>query len=104
MAGQVVQMDYSIIGSVSKGFQTSAEMLDGVGKALEIAIDILRATAIFSFGTTAALAQYLTVIKQKVEKLSKACTWFSQNLAQAIGDHRKGDVEGKHYFEGELAL
>lgn len=104
MAGQVVQMDYTVIGNVSKGFNTAHETLDAVGKVLEAAIEMLRASAIFSFGTTAALAQYLSLIKDKVQKLSKACVWFSQNLARAIGDHQKGDVEGKHYFEGELAL
>jgi hypothetical protein len=45
-------------------------------------IQILRATAFFSFGTTAALANYLDVIKQKVQKLSAACVYFSQNLAR----------------------
>ena len=104
MAGQVVQMDYTVIGNVSKGFNTAHETLDAVGKVLEAAIQILRAAAFFSLGTTQALANYLDVIKQKVEKLSKACVYFAQNLARAIGDHQKGDVEGKHYFEGELDL
>ena len=104
MAGQDVQMDYTVIGNVSKGFNTAHETLDAVAKILEAAVQILRAAAFFSMGTTLALANYLDVIKQKVEKLSKACVYFSQNLARAIGDHQKGDVEGKHYFEGELDL
>jgi hypothetical protein len=97
-------MDYTVIGNVSKGFNTAHETLDATSKILEAAIEILRAAAFFSAGTTLALANYLSVIKDKVNKLSQACVYFSTNLARAIGDHQKGDVEGKHYFEGELNL
>ena len=98
MAGQVVQMDYAVIGDVSKGFSTAADVLTTIGKVLEVAIGILRATAFFSLGTSAALAQYLDTIKQKVQNLAKICTEFSGDLSNAIGDHKKGDVQGKRYF------
>ena len=102
MAGQVVQMDYTVISDVSKGFSTAHDVLTTVGKVLEVLVGILRATAFFSFGTSAALAQYLDTIKQKVEKLGQLCQKFSDNLARAIGDHKKGDVQGKRYFTGNL--
>lgn len=98
MAGQVVQMDYAVVGDVSKGFGVASQTLTVVGKALEVAIGILRASAFFSLGTSAALAQYLDVIKQKVNNLAKLCTEFSQDLARAIEDHKRGDVQGKRYF------
>lgn len=99
MAGQVVQMDYAVVGDVSKGFSTAADVLNTVGKVLEVLVGILRATAFFSFGTSAALAQYLDNIKQKVQNLASICqNRFAQPLSAAIGDHRKGDVQGKSYF------
>ncbi len=98
MAGQVVQMDYAVVGDVSKGFGMSAQTLTVVGKVLEVAIGILRATAFFSLGTSAALAQYLDTIKNKVNNLAKLCNEFSGDLARAIEDHKKGDVQGKRYF------
>jgi hypothetical protein len=98
MAGQIVQMDYQAIGNVSKGFQAAKAMLTGVGKMLEVLINVLRATAFFSFGTSAALANYLDVIKQKVNKLAKLCEEFAGDLDRAIGDHRNGDFQGKRYF------
>ena len=99
MAGQVVQMDYTVIGEVSKGFDTASQTLTAVGKVLEITVGILRATAFLSFGTSAALAQYLDNIKNKVQNLASVCEdKFSQPLAKAIGDHQKGDVKGKSYF------
>jgi len=76
-------MDYAVIGDVSKGFSTAADVLTTIGKVLEVAIGILRATAFFSLGTSAALAQYLDTIKQKVQNLAKICTEFSGDLSNA---------------------
>ena len=98
MAGNVVQMDYTVIGDVSKGFGTARDTLTTVGKVLELLVNVLRATAFASLGTTAALAQYLDTIKVKVNNLAKVCNEFSDDLARAIGDHKKGDVQGKRYF------
>ena len=98
MATQVVQMDYEVVTAVSKGFGLQAQTLRTVAKALEIAINILRAMAFASLGTSLALANYLDTIKQKVEALAKVCEEFSGDLAQAVNDHKKGDVKGKSYF------
>jgi hypothetical protein len=98
MAGNVVQMDYEVISDVSKGFKTAQEGLTTVGKVLEALIQVLRAMAFLSMGTSAALAQYLDVIKGKVNNLAKLCSEFSSDLARAIDDHKKGDVKGKKYF------
>ena len=98
MAGQIVQMDYQAIGNVSKGLTTAKETLTAVGKVLEVLINALRAAAFFSFGTSAALANYLDVIKQKVNKLAKLCEEFAGDLSRAIGDHKNGDTAGKRYF------
>lgn len=104
MAGQKVEMDYTVVGTVSKGFETQSTVLNALGKVLNIAVQALRAAAFFSMGTTLALANYLEVIMKKVNKLSDVCKWFAKNLAQAVTDHQKGDVTGKHYFEGDLGL
>lgn len=98
MASQVVQMDYKVVDEVSKGFGTSKDVLTTVGKVLEALIQVLRAAALLSLGTSAALAQYLDNIKNKVNSLAKICGEFSDDLAKAIEDHKKGDVQGKRYF------
>jgi len=98
MAGNVVQMDYNVIGKVSKGFGDASKILTQVGKTLQIAIGILRALAFLSAGTAAALAQYLEQIMQKVNKLAKICDEFCGDLARAIDDHKRGDYKGKSYF------
>ena len=98
MAGQVVQMDYAVVGDVSSGFGQSAQILRVVSQILSVAIEVLRAMVFASLGTSIALANYLSVIKQKAENLAKVCEEFQNDLARAIGDHKKGDVQGKRYF------
>ncbi len=98
MAGQVVQMDYAVIGDVSKGFSQARDVLRTVGKVLEGLVQVLRAMAFASLGTSLALANYLDTIKQKVNNLAKVCEEFSNDLARAIDDHKRGDIKGKRYF------
>ena len=98
MAGNVVQMDYTVIGEVSKGFGVARDTLTVVGKVLEVLVNTLRAMAFASLGTTAALAQYYDTIKVKVNNLAKVCGEFSDDLSLAIGDHKRGDTAGKQYF------
>lgn len=98
MATQVVEMDYSTITAVSKGFGAQADALKVIAKILEVAIQILIATAFLSGGLNLIHARYLEVIKKKTKKLAEICNEFSGDLAKAINDHKKGDVRGKSYF------
>lgn len=94
----VVQMDYDQITMSANGYKAAADALRGVAKALEAAIQILRASAFLSFGTTAALAQYLEGIKNALEKVAQVCEKLSKGLMQAMTDHKNGDVTTKGYF------
>lgn len=98
MATSTVEMTYAPIQQASKAFEVSAQTLKTIGKALEIAIQILRATAFASMGTSLALANYLDVIKDKVQKLGKLCQEFSGDLKRAVSDHKKGDYKAGTYF------
>lgn len=100
MSSQVVEMEYAPVMTASKGFQTAAQTLKTIGKALEIAINLLRSgpAAFFSMGTSTVLAQYLEGIKKAVEKLGKLCTEFSNDLKRAVDDHKKGDYKAGSYF------
>jgi hypothetical protein len=104
MAGNVVQMDYGVVTEVSKGFGTARDTLQSVGKVLKLLVGVLRASALASLGTGLALANYLEVIEKKVTNLSKVCNEFSVDLSRAVGDHKKGDVEGKKYFGQGITL
>lgn len=98
MASQVVEMDYSVVDKVAKGFDATAKSLKMIGKVLGVIIQQLRAAAMATMGMSAVYANYLENIKKKVEKLAKICEEFAGDLRRAIQDHRRGDYRGKRYF------
>lgn len=98
MATDTVLMDYDRMGYVAKSFRAVAQMLRAISKVLQIQIQILRAAAFASMGTSLVLARYYENIKNKVDKLAKICEEFSRDIRGAIGDHKRGDVRGRARF------
>jgi len=96
--GTVVAMQYQPILEVSRGFTQAAQVLRTIAKVLQALVQILRAMAFASMGTSLALANYLDVIRQKLEKLAKVCEEFSQDLAKAVTDHKNGTFKAGSYF------
>jgi len=96
--GTVVAMQYQPILEVSRGFTQAAQVLRTIAKVLQALVQILRAMAFASMGTSLALANYLDVIRQKLEKLAKVCEEFSQDLARAVTDHKNGTYKAGGYF------
>ncbi len=93
-----VSMDYDAVQKMSDGFRTSSETLEGVSKALEVAIAVLKASALFGLVGNAALAQYLEGIKPNVDRLAATCSELSQDLMGAIVSLRDGDYSGSQRF------
>jgi DNA topoisomerase IA len=91
-------MDYNTITQASKAFDQQRQVLEGIGKALKIVVDILKAAACVSMGTTKALERYLEGIMKAVNALAKVCDEFSKDLAQAVKEHKSGDYKGGTYF------
>jgi hypothetical protein len=93
-----VSMDYDVVQSMSDGFKNSSEVLQGVSKALEVAIAILKATAFFGMVGNMALAMYLEGIKPNVDRLAATCDEMSMDLIGAITSLRDGDNSGSQRF------
>ncbi len=93
-----VSMDYDVVQNMSDGFKNSAEVLQAVSKALEVAIGILKATAFFGLVGNYALAMYLEGIKPNVDKLGQTCDELSLDLVGAITSLRDGDYSGSQRF------
>lgn len=93
-----VSMDFDVVQSMADGFRTASETLEGVSKALEAAIAILKATAFLGLVGNAALAMYLEGIKPNVDKLAATCDELNLDLIGAIASIRDGDLSGSQRF------
>jgi len=91
-------MDYDAVQKMSDGFRTSSQTMEGVSKALEVAIAVLKATAFFGLVGNMALAHYLEGIKPNVDRLAGTCSELSMDLMGAIVSLRDGDQSGSQRF------
>lgn len=93
-----VSMDYDAVQQMADGFSRSADTLQAVSKALEVAIGILKASAFFGLVGNMALAHYLEGIKPNVDRLAATCEELSMDLIGAITSLRDGDYSGSQRF------
>ncbi len=99
MAGDEVYMDVEAVQNISKGFGTAADTFKTISQGLEVAIDILSATAFFGMIGNAALAMYLNNIKPNVDKLAAKCEEMSGDIGAAIVAYQTGDTSGSKRFQ-----
>jgi hypothetical protein len=97
MAGQVVEMDYPVMQSVAKSFRTQADVMNAVGKAAVLLFESLE-KALWFTGLGAYFGRCKDATRTKTAELVKVLKEFGSDIDAAIGDHKKGDFEGKSYF------
>ena len=97
MADEVF-MDIPQVQKIGKDFSTFGDLLDGVSKALQAIIMVLKATAWISFGATEALAQYLDQIQPNFTKAAETMRTLSSDVNSAINAYQNGDVSGSKHF------
>lgn len=99
MATQVVQMDYEVIQGVSDGFKAAQAAVQAVAAAMIAVVLGYAASALFTCPPLVTYyLQWAKLIQDKSKKLADKLEEISDDLKQAIGDHRGGDVAGKSYF------
>jgi hypothetical protein len=93
-----VSMDFDAVARMADGFQTAADTLHGVDRALETAIGVLKASAFLGMVGNLALANYLEGIQPNVARLAATCEEMNQDLTGAIAALRDGDYSGSQRF------
>jgi predicted glycosyltransferase len=98
MAGNVIEMDYTVMANVAKGYKTAGENLRVIATVMGKIIEMLRMLGFASAGTSAALAAYLEIIKKNIENLAKTCDEFDRDLQFSVKRHQSGDMSAKSPF------
>lgn len=93
-----VYMDTEAVGNISEGFGTAADVLQSVSKALEVAMQTLRATAFIGLVGGLAVERYLSAIKPQIDNLAEYCQEINGDLKAAIEHFENGDEEGASRF------
>lgn len=98
MASPDVSMNIPDVEQMAKTFDTMADVAKAIAKALKIIIATLNAVAFISFGSTAAMAQFLERIQPRVERLGEKFEELNLDLYGAIISYRDGDNSGSQRF------
>jgi phage-related protein len=95
-----VFMDIDAVQVFSDGFSAMSDVMKTASQGLEIAIDTLRASAMFGLIGNLAVANYLDGIKPRVDNLATKFEEVSHDLIGAIVSYRDGDTSGSQHFVG----
>jgi hypothetical protein len=95
-----VYMDIDGVQRMADGYRSMGDLMKTIGQGLEIAIDTLKATAMFGLVGNLAMAHYLEGIKPHVDKLAEKFGELNLDLVGAIVSYRDGDTSGSKLFQG----
>lgn len=96
--GETISIDYDAVGSMADNFHNSSDVMLDIDKALEIAITILKTSALFGQPGNAALAAYLSGIRPNLQRLAGTCEEMSGDLKASITAFQEGDTSGSARF------
>lgn len=93
-----VFMDIPQVQKVAESFGNFGEILQGVAKALEAAIMVLKMTAFVGLVGGFAVERYLSMVKPRVENMAKKMHELQGDLNGAINHYQTGDESGSRRF------
>jgi hypothetical protein len=93
-----VYMDIPVVQRMADSFGTCSDVLKGVSKTMEAAMNVLKATAFVGLVGGTALERYIAVIKPNVDKLAEKMSELQQDVNGAIRAYRDGDHSGSQRF------
>jgi hypothetical protein len=91
-------MDYEVITAVSNGFKAAEAVVKIVAAATIALIESYKVSAFFCPPLIAYYTQWQQNIREKAKTLAAKLSEISDDLKQAVQDHKNGDVQGKRYF------
>lgn len=93
-----VFMDIPQVQKVAESFGNFGEILQGVAKALEAAITVLKMTAFVGLVGGFAVERYVNMVKPRVENMAKKMHELQGDINGAISNYQTGDDSGSKRF------
>ena len=93
-----VFMDIPQVQKLAESFGNFGEILQGVAKALEAAIMVLKMTAFVGLVGGFAVERYLSMVKPRVENMAKKMHELQRDVTGAINNYQTGDESGSNRF------
>lgn len=93
-----VYMDIPAVRGVAKTLHTVSETLKAVLKALDMLVNVLKATAFIGLVGGAAVIQFIEATKPMIEKVAETCEELSSDVNFSVDAFERGDQQGATRF------
>jgi hypothetical protein len=95
---QEVYMDVPAVRGIAQNFGRMEEVLRASGRAMEVAITTLKATAFVGLVGGFAVAHFLERIKPVVDQYAAKCDEMNNDLNASVTAYQNGDARGSTRF------
>lgn len=93
-----VYMDIPKVRDIAKGFGNLGELLEGVSKALQTLLMVLKTTAFIGLVGGFAVSNFIEMIKPHVDRMADKCHELDKDLHTSVDAYERGDEQGATRF------
>ncbi|MDZ4671167.1 MAG: hypothetical protein SH821_09870 [Phototrophicales bacterium] len=98
MSSDVSQIDYEAVRGVAEGFNQSGETLQGIDRAIEGFLTMLKSQAFVGMVSTAMLNSYINDVRTQLNEVIKTLLEMSNDLKAGVGIREDVDTGNSAKF------
>lgn len=98
MATDEVFMNVPEVRAIAKNFDVISDVLNMVGKTLEMLSNKLKSTAFIGLVGGTVVIKFLDTIKPFIDNTSKKCAEMSKDVNDSVDAYERGDALGAAKF------
>lgn len=93
-----VYMNVPDVRAIAKTFNTLHEVLQGVLKALEAIVTLLKGAAFMGLVGAGAIAYFVETLKPPIQEMAQKFQELNKDLNQSVDAYERGDQQGATRF------
>lgn len=99
MTVEEIYMDVPAVRDIAKQLQQISDVLKAVCKALDVIVNLLKATAFFGMVGNLVAVQFIESVKPYIEDVSEKCSDYCSKVNKAADNYERGDLAAANRFE-----
>lgn len=95
---QEVYMNVPELQNIAKTFKTLEQVLQGVLKALEVIVNMLKTAAFMGLVGASSIAYFINSLKPPIKEMAERFSELSDDLKASVDAYERGDEQGATRF------
>jgi hypothetical protein len=97
-SGDEIFMDAPAVQNMAKTLGQVSQVLENVGKVLDMLSNTLKATAFIGLVGGMVVAQFIDAVNPFIKEMSDKCEELNQDVMKSVEAYMKGDAQGATKF------